>query len=113
MGFDEFGADGIFVPAEGDFTNEELEKIFEKSYNENYFLLDVTRKNFSKIKEKNFLIHIQSYLNTLENKSHCKHITHEDKLMRIYIGKQNITESGKPCLNWENVTKSVEELKVR
>ena len=54
MGFDEFGADGIFVPAEGDFTNEELEKIFEKSYNENYFLLDVTRKNFKKLKRKTF-----------------------------------------------------------
>ena len=52
MGLDDYGEDGNFVPAEGDFTNEELEEIFEKSYNENYFLLDVTRKILKRIEKK-------------------------------------------------------------
>ena len=41
MGYDEY-ENGRFVPNEGNFTDEELESVFQQSYNENYYLLDAT-----------------------------------------------------------------------
>ena len=41
LGYDEYG-NGKFVPNEGNFTDEELESVFQQSYNENYYLLDAT-----------------------------------------------------------------------
>ena len=41
LGYDEF-YNGKFIPTDKNYTNEELEEIFQKSYNENYYLLDPT-----------------------------------------------------------------------
>ena len=47
------------------------------AYNDHYFLLDKTA-----------------------NVSHCKLVKEDGQYRRIYVGKVNETESGKPCLNW-------------
>ena len=41
LGYNEF-YNGKFIPTDRNYSNEEIEEIFRKSYNENYYLLDAT-----------------------------------------------------------------------
>ena len=76
--YDDYAYDGKFIPEGFEQSNDDdLDDLFSEAYNDHYFLLDKT-----------------------VNVSHCKLIEEDGQYRRIYVGTQNETESGKPCLNW-------------
>ena len=40
------------------------------------------------------------------NKSHCQTEKKDEGYIRYYIGSENASEDGEPCLNWMNVSKA-------
>ena len=78
LDFDNYAYDGKFIPAGFEQSHDDdLDDLFLDAYNDHYFLLDKTA-----------------------NVSHCKLVKEDGQYRRIYVGKVNETESGKPCLNW-------------
>jgi len=75
--------DGKFFPDNFENLNKTVDDLFNDSFDDGYYLFDVTVK-----------------------KSHCKTELSNGQYLRQYIGNENMTENGTACLNWITVTEA-------
>ena len=74
--------DGNFYPNETSSTFDNIDDIIQKAMKEHNYLLNLTEK-----------------------KEDCQVRQRPDKdYERIYVGTENMTEDGQPCMNWSEVT---------